>query len=43
MHFQFYLMWSCKPGVLFSDLRDGGHENTLEVVKDYYGNDQSYN
>lgn len=36
MHFQFYFMWSCKAEVLFSDLKDGGYENTLEVVKDYY-------
>lgn len=43
MHFQFYFMWSCKAEVPFSGLRDEGYENTSEVVKDYHGNDKTYN
>lgn len=43
MHFQFSFMWSCKAEVLFSDLRADGYENTSAVVKDYHGNDKTYN
>lgn len=43
MHFQFSFMWSCKAEVLFSDLRADGCENTSAVVKDYHGNDKTYN